>query len=131
MMCEKFQLVLCTLMSLAILAALSCPIKRDASSDDLSYVKNGNAAILSIIIQQKIQKDEIDESIEADIAALTWIKDTLKTKDSLNYATLLEILLADIGRTLDEETLLYLAKNTIQDLQVHVHITRNVNDFVW
>ena len=127
MMCEKFQLVLCTLMSLAILTALSCPIKRNASSDDLSYVKSGNAAILSIIIQE----NKTDESIAADIAALTWIKDTLKTNGSLNYATLLEILLADISHTREMENLLYLAKNTIQDLQVHVHITRNVNDFVW
>ena len=127
MMCEKFQLVLCTLMSLAILTALSCPIKRNASSDDLSYVKSGNAAILSIIIQE----NKIDESIAADIAALTWIKDTLKTNGSLNYATLLEILLADISHTREMENLLYLAKNTIQDLQVHVHITRNINDFVW
>ena len=122
-MCARFQLVLCIVMSLATLAALR-PTKRNPSSlDDIPFIRGGNAAVLSIIIQD-IQEDftfKINESIAADIAALTWIKDTLKTKDSLNYATLLEILLADIGHTLDEETLLYFAKNMILDLQVHVH----------
>ena len=122
-MCARFQLVLCIVMSLATLAALR-PTKRNPL-DDLPFIRSGNAAVLSIIIQD-IPKDftfKINESIAADIAALTWIKDTLKTKDSLNYATLLEILLADIGHTytLDEETLLYFAKNMILDLQVHVH----------
>ena len=123
MMYAGFKMMLCVLMTFATLAA-SNPIKREYTENQLKY--SGTVA-LRHIVTQILQEYMYTSNIgNIHVTKLTWIKDSLKTRDNFT-ATLLEILLADLdsGHALENDTLdlLFFTKETLVNLQVHSNIT--------